>query len=102
MKMKITGLTDGTHRILILDTDGKSLTPKELALFFTRSITILGDVFLAGPDPAGEYLAFNETGRQIPLGAVHRDVLKKPKIYHPMELPTLNALLALGEREMEG
>lgn len=100
--MKISAMTDGFHRILILNTGGQIPDRRELALFFTRSITILGNVFLVGPTPTGEYLAFDEEGRGVPLGAVHRDVLKHKKNYRPMELPSLNELLALDEREMEG
>lgn len=100
--MKISAMTDGSHRVLILDTGGQFPDSRELALFFTRSITILGDVFLAGATPEGEYLAFDGDGRSIPLGPEHRRFLACPHRYTPMKLPPLGELLAFGEGEMEG
>lgn len=100
--MKITGMTDGRCRILILDTGGKAPEARLLRLFFCRSITILGEYFLAGPTAAGEYLAFDETGVPMPLGPTHKGFLENPADYCTMELPPLETLLALNESEMEG
>lgn len=100
--MKITGMTDGVHKIIFLNTWGRPPEEKELALFFCRSITVLGEYYLAGPGPRGEYLAFDVEGNRLPLGPVHRDVLLHRERYVPMELPPLETLLALRESKMEG
>lgn len=98
MKMKITGMTEGTHRILILHTDGRAPTQKELALFFTRSITILGEYYLVGPTDTGAHLAFDADGQPVPLSPIHRDFLANGWRYHPMVLSPLEELLALKDK----
>lgn len=95
--MKIIGMTNGKSRLILLDTGGLAPQPLELALFLCRSITMLGEYYLAGPTATGEYLALNSEGVQVPRGPGHLDFLQHPEDYRPMDLPPLRELLALGQ-----
>lgn len=96
MEMGIEGWTDGFSRMIWLCTEGTLPEPRVLALFFCRSVTMLGEYFLVGPTEQGRYLAFDDVGQSLPQGPVHRDFLTHRDRWKPMELPELKTLLALG------
>ena len=94
--MKIVGMTDGVHRVMILIPEGGIRSPREIALFFSRSITILGEFFMVGAQAA------DQEGNEIPNQLVHNDAYaaflsgNSPR-WRTFPVPTVQQLLALSD-----
>ena len=94
--MKIVGMTDGIHQVLILVPENHSLHPKDRALFFSRSVTILGEFFVVGSE------AVDAEGHRIPAQPVHLAALNAffagtDTLWCSFPIPPLARLLSLSD-----
>ena len=97
--MKIVGMTDGSRRVLILDTGGSVPAPKEQALFLSRSITMLGEYYLMGPIGKNGFLAVDAEGRDVAPEEAHRGAFRaflqgQSSAWKQFPLPEQGELLA--------